>query len=34
MRKRIFMLLAVLVLALTAAAALSACGNGQEPADL
>ena len=28
------MLLAVLVLALTAAAALSACGNGQEPADL
>ena len=34
MRKRIFMLLAVLALALTAAAALSACGNGQEPADL
>ena len=27
-------MLAVLVLALTAAAALSACGNGQEPADL
>ena len=34
MRKRILMLLAVLALALTAAAALSACGNGQEPADL